>query len=251
MEPAAVLAILGYHKIGPPSRRSWETWYYVPEPTFVRHLEYLRDDGWDVIDVAALLRGIEAHEPLPRRAAMITFDDGYRSVLEVALPRLLEFGYPAVQFVPTRFIGTWNRFDRWAEPREAICTWDELRELVRRGVSVQPHGASHRPFSRLRPAAREKELREPREVLESGLGTAAQFFSFPYGDDGVDPDATGRLLEAAGYRAACLYGGGPNPTPIARPYRLTRLAMGPDTVLPAALAGLDSRGTGDGSGRPR
>jgi peptidoglycan/xylan/chitin deacetylase (PgdA/CDA1 family) len=241
----AVLAILGYHKIGAPSWRAWETWYYVPEATFIRHLEHLRNDGWHVIDLATLLRGIDAPEALPRRAALITFDDGYRSVLKVALPCLLRFGYPAVHFVPTDFIGRWNRFDRGAEPREAICGWDELRELERRGVAVQPHGASHRSFSGLSRAAQERELRKPKEILEAGLGRPAEFFSFPYGDDGVDPAATEQMLRQAGYRAACLYGGGPVRTPIKNAYRLTRLAMGPDTDLPAALAGLDRRG-----GRP-
>ena len=135
-----VLAILGYHKVGAPSAGAWETWYYVPEPTFVAQLSYLRDNGWSVIDVATFLRGLRAPAGLPPRAALITFDDGYRSVLEVALPCLLRFGYPAVHFVPTDFIGGRNRFDGGAEPEEPICDWDELRELERQGVSVQRTG---------------------------------------------------------------------------------------------------------------
>ena len=102
------LAILGYHKIGEPPPGGWPTWFYVPEEIFVGHLSYLREHGWQVIDLLALLRGITAPETLPERAALLTFDDGYRSMLTVALPWLLRFGYPAVLFVPTDYIGGFN-----------------------------------------------------------------------------------------------------------------------------------------------
>jgi peptidoglycan/xylan/chitin deacetylase (PgdA/CDA1 family) len=229
------LAILGYHKVGAPSTGAWETWFYVPEATFWNQLSFLRDNGWQVIDLATLVRSLAGPAELPERAALITFDDGYRSVLEVALPCLRWFGYPAVQFVPTNFIGGRNWFDGGGEPEEPICDWDELRELERSGVSVQAHSASHRHFSELRPAELEQELRQSKVALEDGLGRPVEVFAFPYGDDGVDPQATGRALRRLGYRAACLYKGGPNRVPIANPYRLTRLAMGPDTDLRAEL----------------
>ena len=44
-----------------------------------------------------------------------------------------------------------------------------------------------------------------------------------------------QALERAGYRAACLYKGGPNPVPMVDPFRLSRLAVGPDTDLQVAL----------------
>jgi peptidoglycan/xylan/chitin deacetylase (PgdA/CDA1 family) len=232
-----VLAILGYHKIGPPSPGGWETWYSLPEAQFVAHLESLREDGWEAIDLATLLAGLRAPDRLPARAVLLTFDDGYRSLLDAALPHLVRFGYPAIVFVPTDYIGGTNAFDAdTAEPVEAICGWDDLRELELRGVVVQPHGSSHRRFSSLEPAEREQELRRSRDVLVAGLGRPAEVFAFPYGDDGGDLEAIRPALARLGYRAACLYGGGPNRLPIADVYRLQRVAMGPDTDLRAELA---------------
>ena len=153
----------------------------------------------------------------------------------VVLPWLHRFGYPGVLFVPTDFIGKCNEFDAGVEPQEAICDWDDLRELDRYGVSIQSHGASHRRFSELTPAELEDELRRSKATLEAGLGKAVETIAYPFGDGGVDLQAVDRALERTGYRAACLYGGGPNRVPVANPYRLTRLAIGPDTNLQAML----------------
>lgn len=193
------------------------------------------ENGWQVIDLTAFLKGLAAPHSLPEQAALLTIDDGYRSIREVALPSLLRFGYPAVLFVPTDFIGGRNDFDAGVEPEEAICDWDDLRELEHWGISVQSHGASHRRFSWLDLAEQEEELRRSKAVLEAGLGKPVKAFAYPYGDEGVQPHVLRKALERAGYLAACLYGGGPNPLPIADPYRLARLAMGPDTDLQAAL----------------
>ncbi len=238
-----MLAILGYHRIGPPpSLRpalpagGWETWFCIPESLFAGQLRYLRDGGWQVIDVAAFLRGLTDPDSMPERSALITFDDGFRSVREFALPILRELGYPAVVFIPTEFIGGRNWFDRDWEPQEAICDWDDLRELERSGVSIQSHGVSHRQFSHLNPTEQEEELVRSKAALENGLAKPVEIFAFPYGDAGEDPQMLKSALERAGYRAACLYGGGPTGLPIDDPYHLSRLAMGPDTDLETELS---------------
>jgi peptidoglycan/xylan/chitin deacetylase (PgdA/CDA1 family) len=236
------LAILGFHKIGPPPTGGWETWSYIPEAAFAGYLECLRDTGWEVIGLEGLLSGLRAPESLPRRAALLTFDDGYRSNLTKAVPWLVRFGYPAVMFVPTDFIGRRNSFDRDAEPDEAICTWEELRELERAGVSIQSHGVSHRTLSALDPSEQEVELVRSKAVLEDGLDKPVEVFCYPYGDAGRDAERTARTLQRAGYQAACLYGGGPNPVPPADSYGLARLAMGPDTNLREALRLTDGGG---------
>ncbi len=230
------LAILAFHKIGDPSPGGWKTWFYVPEETFVGHLTYLRENGWQVIDVSAFLTGLEAPDSLPERSALITFDDGYRSIPRIALPWLLRFGYPAVAFVPTDYIGCRNQFDDGIEPEEAICDWDDLQELNRGGVSIQSHGASHRRFSELSLAEQQDELLLSKAALEDKLGSPVQVIAFPYGDPGANEEEGARALRDTGYHAACLYRKGkPIPLPVLNPYRLARVAMGPDTDLQAVL----------------
>lgn len=241
MLTSRTIAILAFHKIGEPAAGGWKSWFYISEETFTGQMEFLRDHGWHVINVFMFLQGLKEPDALPERSALITFDDGYRSVREAALPVLRRFGYPAVIFVPTDYIGHYNMFDEGIEPREAICDWDDLRELMRHGVSVQSHGASHRRFSTFSLDEQKEELRRSKSVLENNLRNPVEIMAFPYGDDGMNKENTESCLRETGYRAACLYGGDSIILPADNPYCLSRIAMGPDTNLEEVLGVSEAR----------
>jgi peptidoglycan/xylan/chitin deacetylase (PgdA/CDA1 family) len=68
---------------------------------FRRHVETLARIGTP-IGMEALLAGLDGAE-LPPNPVMITFDDGYRSCRDIALPILEELGVPATFFIATAF----------------------------------------------------------------------------------------------------------------------------------------------------
>ena len=231
------VAILGYHKVGEPAANGWHTWNYVTAENFEKHLDYLRDNNWKVIGVETFLKGLDKPETLPERSALITFDDGYKSNLQIALPILKKYQYEAVIFVATKYVDSYNAFDAdiFYEPKEQICSWEELRELHIQGVSIQSHSVSHPRFSELNEQQKLFELVESKKIIEEMLGNKVEFFSFPYGDDGVDEIQTRNLLLHAGYKTACLYGGGIFSPVNADLFRLQRIAIGADTNIENAL----------------
>ncbi len=229
------VAILGYHKIGPPPPDGWETWFYLPEAAFSAQLTYLKAHGWAILSLQSFLAGLMEPETLPARSALITFDDGYRSLLHCAIPHLERFDCPAVVFVPTDFVGGFNSFDSGAEPCEPICDWDELRALEHHRVAVQSHAVTHRALGTLTVAERESEVLLSKGILEEKLQRPVELFSFPFGDAAQGWGSMGALLHRAGYRGACLYGGGAFDMPPSDPYLLSRVAMGVDTDLRIAL----------------
>jgi peptidoglycan/xylan/chitin deacetylase (PgdA/CDA1 family) len=105
------LAVLAYHGIEDPER-------------FGQHLDRIRRTARAVTLIEAL-EAIGSRRPLPRRAVLITFDDGHRSVFDVAMPMLRERGLPAVAFVVAGLIGSDDPF--W---------WSEVIDLARRGGTV-------------------------------------------------------------------------------------------------------------------
>ena len=227
------LAVLGYHKIGecPGGRGSW---FYISEDLFERQLQWIQDNGWQVIDIERFLAVLGTPDTVTEKLVLLTFDDGYRSITRGALSLLRAFGLPAVLFVPGGFIGGANGFDAGIEPEEAICGWDELLSLEQQGISIQSHGISHRRFSSLDQNELEHEIAGSKALFDSRLRRAVDVFSYPYGDSGNNADAT-RVLRHAGYKAAFGFGGRPMTLPIADAYRIERIPMGPDTDLAVEL----------------
>src|SRR3954454_15651092 len=93
-----------------------------------------------------------ASRPAGGKTIAVTFDDGYRSVLTLALPILRRYGIPGTIFVPTAFIGTgqpmrWPGIDRWCggrhEPELLPMTWAEVEMLADAGWEVGSHTHSH------------------------------------------------------------------------------------------------------------
>lgn len=91
----------------------------------------------DSFNVLSLADGVEmlSRGQLPARAVAITFDDGYRSVHDLALPVLREFALPATVFVTSGFLDHGNMWN------------DRILEAVRRlpdgRLDLQAYGAGH------------------------------------------------------------------------------------------------------------
>jgi peptidoglycan/xylan/chitin deacetylase (PgdA/CDA1 family) len=234
-ETSRRLAVLGFHKIGSPPPGHWSTWFYISESVFVGFLRWLQGSCWRVIDAETFLRGLDFPDSLPERAVLLTFDDGYRSMRDIALPLLRSFGFPSMLFVPVSYIGSTNRFDADVEPEEPICSWGDLEELQCEKVSVQSHSVTHRRLSMLDDAQLRYEVEHSKTAIESRMGHAVKMFSFPYGDNGREPQVTTAILREAGYSAAFLYGGGPNVIPAHDRFAFQRFAMGEDTDLASLL----------------
>lgn len=101
--PIRTVSIVTFHRIAEPKQAE----PYDPDTVdatpaqFRRHVETLARICTPV-GIEALLAGLEGAE-LPATPVMITFDDGYRSCRDVALPILEELGVPATFFIATAF----------------------------------------------------------------------------------------------------------------------------------------------------
>ena len=85
-EPAE-LTILSYHEVT--DRAQALSPFYAVSPTnFVRQMDWLRNRGFRFVSVSDVLAAREGKRPLPDRAVLITFDDGYESVYRNAWPVL-------------------------------------------------------------------------------------------------------------------------------------------------------------------
>src|SRR5436190_64284 len=77
----------------------------MPVSLFDEQMDQLRQLGYEVVDLEAVLAHYVQGTPLPPHAVLITFDDGYYDNLENAARVLEKYGYPGVLFVPLVYLG--------------------------------------------------------------------------------------------------------------------------------------------------
>ena len=137
--------------------------------------------------------------PVDERLACITFDDGYRDVLENAVPVLDALGFAATIYVPTAIIdgvSTYYWFDR---PPKSL-SWDELKTLAQESlIEVQPHSRTHPWLPNLALTDAKDEIAGSKADVEARLGIVASSFCFPAGLAGERELA---LVQSSGFRAA-------------------------------------------------
>jgi peptidoglycan/xylan/chitin deacetylase (PgdA/CDA1 family) len=81
---------------------------HVDVESFRRVVELVRT-RYDVVTLDDVAAAVHCESSLPPRAAALTFDDAYRSVLELADPLLTELGVPYAVFVPSGLVDSGKR----------------------------------------------------------------------------------------------------------------------------------------------
>jgi peptidoglycan/xylan/chitin deacetylase (PgdA/CDA1 family) len=133
------------------------------------------------------------------RYCAVTFDDGFVSVLENALPELELRNIPATFFVPTGCFGGPPAWVKAASParHQRVLSAQQLAGLKdHRLLAIGSHSISHPNFLKLDPAQARRELQESKAQLEAILSRKVGLFSFPHGECDAQTIA---LARAAGY----------------------------------------------------
>jgi biofilm PGA synthesis lipoprotein PgaB len=121
-----------YHDVeDEPSREAADT---ISLRRLVEHFEWLKAEGYTVVSIDDVLAAHAGGKPLPTKAAVLTFDDGYASFATRVLPLLEAYRYPAVFAFVTSWLevppgGTVN-YGGVSVPREKFVTLDQLRRLA-------------------------------------------------------------------------------------------------------------------------
>lgn len=189
--------VLMYHGIGDFDSVRDPEHLFIPVHAFTGQMRYLQRTGYHVLSEEEYLEWLDGR-PLQRRSVLLTFDDGYVSVLKHAAPLLAGLGIPAVCFVCPGLLGgqsTWM-----PEPaRHELMDVSQLAELVAAGIALGVHGLDHTALEALSPGETDRHARGAAEVLHQRLGVRARTFAYPYGAH----SATARqAVSAAGFEAA-------------------------------------------------
>jgi peptidoglycan/xylan/chitin deacetylase (PgdA/CDA1 family) len=99
-----------YHQVAPSGAPRFPRYRVVPE-AFEKQLQYLRDAGFRGVTLGEWREAMQRWEPLPGRAVLLTFDDGYLDSERYAWPLLRQHGFSAIAFLVADRVGGTNSWD--------------------------------------------------------------------------------------------------------------------------------------------
>src|SRR3954454_9668974 len=197
------LRVLMYHKVNDMPANPLT----MPVSMFDEQMHQLHELGYTVVGLDAVLDHYTRRAPLPEKAVLITFDDGYHDNLDNAAGVLRKYGYPGVLFVPIGFLD-----DRQPLPHDEelaaqgilnpTLDWDELADLEREGIRIESHGISHRPLADLEVDEAAREITLSKLRLEEKLGRPVRAFSYVKGSEAHYKPVHLSLVRQAGYDVA-------------------------------------------------
>ena len=158
----------------------------------------------------------------------VTFDDGFVSVLDNAVPELERHDIPATLFIPT---GSLGKRPQWIKDTADLAAGEQVMSVPQlislqnhRLITIGSHSVSHPNFTKLDQKQAAMELRESKARLESILGREVASFSFPHG---ACTDRDIELARSAGYHR--LFTISPEaPATLDQSFVLGRVAVSPD-----------------------
>ncbi len=185
--PQVVIPLLAYHHLAPSQlnlhNQAGET--TTPEQ-FERDLLYLQDKGYTTIFFGDLLNAIDGKGDLPKKPAIIFFDDGYQSNYAYAWPLLKKHGDKATINLVTSLV------TEKAQPFDPGVTtylsWEQIKEMVDSGViDAQSHTHNLHGQENGAPLVTKvdaKRLREDfavsKQLIEKHTGKPVTVLSYPF-----------------------------------------------------------------------
>jgi peptidoglycan/xylan/chitin deacetylase (PgdA/CDA1 family) len=118
------------------------------------------------------------------RYAAVTFDDGFQSVIENALPELEKRGIPSTLFIVTEALGQfppWLKESGVSAAKQKVMSVEQLQGLSSKLVTVGSHTLTHPRLPAIGEEHARQEISESRAKLQKILNREVKLFSFPHG----------------------------------------------------------------------
>lgn len=182
----AHLAVLGYHSVSDPSNKTdLQNDIYkhlsVPAGIFEKQMGWLQQHGYTFLRFSDLYDIREGKRAMPRRAALLYFDDGYKDNYINAYPILKRLRIPATIFVATDCIDRKKLlWDSTIDPARAniFLSWDDIRAM-QDVFDIGTHTVSHRKLTTLMSDEVKEEFEVSRKRIYEMTGKEVIALSYP------------------------------------------------------------------------
>ena len=115
----------------------------------------------------------------------VTFDDGFASITETAIPEMELRGIPFTVFIPTAFVGRpagWTRHRSKNKSLPQVMDFRQIQALKQiPNAYIGSHCRTHRRLTELQDPESREEITRSKKELEEILGRGVTLLSFPHG----------------------------------------------------------------------
>jgi peptidoglycan/xylan/chitin deacetylase (PgdA/CDA1 family) len=169
-----------------------------PPQVFRACMNWLREQGIRALTVTDAWRCLQSGAEPDGPTVAISFDDGYQSVFEIALPVLREIGFGA-----TVFVNDSGKSSQLA-PMEgrARMSWTQISTLAESGFEIGAHTLTHPDLTRMSESQMEAEIAGSRAAVEGKVGVVVTSFAYPFGLW----NAAARRIASQHFECACTTG---------------------------------------------
>jgi len=208
----ATVPVLMYHVINPPPAGAPFPGLYVPSDEFAAQMQALKAAGWHAVTMDQLEAYWTRGVPLgPGKPVVLSFDNGYASQYENAMPVLKRLGW----------VGDENIQLSGLPPSQGGLTDDQVRGLLAAGWELDTQGISHADLITLGASELHYQIATARQILQKRYGVPVNWFCYPSGHYDATVIAA---VKAAGFvGSTTVMPGWANPSE--DPYRLPRLRV--------------------------
>jgi len=188
--------VLCYHRVLPCPPSSPPPAYAVTPEQFRDQMSLLAREGFTSLTLEEFYEAARSDRELPRRSALITFDDGFADNYLIAWPIAREFGIKLNLFLCTSLIAG-EQVEAFNRPSAADranrkefphlwqpLTWAQVREMSTAEVGVGFHSHTHRNLGKLSAAEITDDAAKGLALFAEELGDPPECFAFPYGHYG-------------------------------------------------------------------
>ena len=193
-----MISVLMYHQVDCVPSTQDVLKLAVPPDMFEQQMNYLYKSGYQCLSLSEALAYWIQGKPEPKKAVVITFDDGFRDLYTTVHPILEKFDFSATVFLVANRVG--GKSDWEGQTPYPLLSWDEVRKLNQSKFTFGSHTLNHPYLSQLDNKQIHKEIKESKERIEQELGEQVNFFAYPYSD--LNPQIQ-QIVQESGYLAAC------------------------------------------------
>ena len=142
------------------------------------HIKFLRNRGFTFYTLKQWLNGDVSSNS--SKAAILTFDDGWRDNYELAFPVLKKFGISATVFLITDYIGLDAMPEGMAEIKgRRFLTLKMINEMSKYGIDFGSHTSTHRVLTKCSSQEAFRELANSRDKVNNLLRTNVTTICYP------------------------------------------------------------------------